>query len=93
VESLARVVVWTVLDSQRDFDTELGLAHWGRVRMVASSVSSLAALVGSDPGSVNSKELRGHDLSLDPDDPTRLYVGADDGIVIHGSTQADHRPR
>ena len=32
-------------------------------------------------------QVHGYDLSLDPDDKTRLYVGSDDGLVIHGSTQ------
>ena len=31
VESQGRAVVWTVLDTQRDFNTQLGLAHWGQV--------------------------------------------------------------
>ena len=91
VETQARLVVWTVLDSQRDFDTQLGLAHWGRVRMVPSSVIDLASLLASEPPS-KEPEVHGHDLALDPEDSTRLYVGADAGMVIHGSTQADHRP-
>ena len=31
VESQGRAVVWTVLDTQRDFNTQLGLAHWGQL--------------------------------------------------------------
>ena len=31
VENQGRAVVWTVLDTQRDFNTQLGLAHWGQV--------------------------------------------------------------
>ena len=31
VESQGKAVVWTVLDTQRDFNTQLGLAHWGQV--------------------------------------------------------------
>jgi len=91
VESQGRAVVWTVLDTQRDFNTQLGLAHWGQVRMVPSSVINLASLVNNDPNTLG-KEVHGYDLAVDPEDGTRLYMGADDGVVIHGSTQADHRP-
>ena len=31
--------------------------------------------------------MHGYDLAVDPEDGTRLYMGADDGVVIHGSTQ------
>ena len=32
-------------------------------------------------------QVHGYDLAVDPEDGTRLYMGADDGVVIHGSTQ------
>ena len=31
--------------------------------------------------------MHGYDLAVDPEDGTRLYMGADDGVVIHGSIQ------
>ena len=31
LELSGQVVVWTVLDTQRDYDQHLGLAHWGQV--------------------------------------------------------------
>ena len=34
VENQGRAVVWTVLDTQRDFNTQLGLAHWGQVNQL-----------------------------------------------------------
>ena len=91
VENLGQVVIWTVLDYQRDFDQNLGLAHWGQVRMVPSSVVNLGSLITADLHN-HEHEVHAYDISMDPEDGTRFYVGADDGIVIHGSTQADHRP-
>ena len=32
-------------------------------------------------------QVHGYDLAVDPEDGTRLHMGADDGVVIHGSTQ------
>ena len=34
VETQSKAVVWTVLDTQRDFTTQLGLAHWGQVATI-----------------------------------------------------------
>ena len=34
VETQGKAVVWTVLDTQRDFTTQLGLAHWGQVATI-----------------------------------------------------------
>ena len=36
-KSLLKLVVWTVLDHQRDYDQNLGLAHWGQVGKMISS--------------------------------------------------------
>ena len=35
------LMIWTVLDDQKEADVDLGLAHWGRVRMVATEVFDL----------------------------------------------------
>ena len=35
-EELGKIIIWTVLDSVRDSDAHLGLAHWGCVRIVSS---------------------------------------------------------
>ena len=35
------LMIWTVLDDQKEADVDLGLAHWGRVRMVATEVVDL----------------------------------------------------
>ena len=32
-------------------------------------------------------QVHGYDLAVDPEDGTRLYMVADDEVVIHGSTQ------
>ena len=31
LEQAGQVVIWTILDHQRDFEQHLGLAHWGQV--------------------------------------------------------------
>ena len=35
------LMIWTVLDDQKEADVDLGLAHWGRVRMVATEIVDL----------------------------------------------------
>lgn len=41
-----KLVIWTALDSQHDVDIHLGLAHWGSVRIVNTTVIDLNKLVG-----------------------------------------------
>jgi len=90
VEHQGKLVIWTVLDSQRDFETNLGLAHWGQVRMVATTIIDLATIIHTEiePG----QEVHGYDIGVDPEDSSHLLVASDDGMIIHGSTQPDHRP-
>ena len=90
LELEGKVVIWTILDHQKDFEQHLGLAHWGQVRMVASNTISLASLTASDP--LEQLEYHGHDINMDPLDVSRFYVASDGGAILHGSTQADHRP-
>ena len=35
-EEHGKIIIWTVIDSVRDSDVHLGLAHWGCVRIVSS---------------------------------------------------------
>ena len=58
--------------------------------MVASSTISLDSFLMSDLHDTN--EFQCHDITMDPIDPSRFYVASDGGMVLHGSTQADHRP-
>ena len=58
--------------------------------MVASSTISLDSFLMSDLHDTN--EFQCHDITMDPVDPSRFYVASDGGMVLHGSTQADHRP-
>ena len=90
LELEGKVVIWTLLDHQKDFEKHLGLAHWGQVRMVASNTINLRSLTASDP--LEQLEHHGHDISMDPLDVSRFYVASDGGTILHGSTQADHRP-
>ena len=59
-------------------------------RMVSTTVIQLANLVHTELGP--DLELHAYDIGIDPDDSSHLFVAADDGLVIHGSTQPDHRP-
>ena len=90
LEVEGKVVIWTLLDHQKDYEKHLGLAHWGKVRMVASNTIHLHSLTASDP--LEQQEHHGHDISMDPLDVSRFYVASDGGTILHGSTQADHRP-
>ena len=90
LEVEGKVVIWTLLDHQKDYEKHLGLAHWGQVRMVASNTIHLHSLTASDP--LEQQEHHGHDISMDPLDVSRFYVASDGGTILHGSTQADHRP-
>ena len=58
--------------------------------MVASSTISLDSFLMSDLHDTN--EFQCYDITMDPLDPSRFYVASDGGMVLHGSTQADHRP-
>ena len=90
LDSSGILVVWTVLDSQRDHEKNLGLAHWGQVRMVSTTRIDLSHTMHSELGP--SHEIRAHDIGVDPGDSSHLLAAAGDGLVIHGSTQPDHRP-
>lgn len=58
--------------------------------MVSTTRLALSSLVHAEAGPDPS--LHAYDLGIDPDDSSHLFVAADDGFVIHGSTQPDHRP-
>ena len=47
-EELGKVIIWTVLDSLRDSDVHLGLAHWGCVRIVNSVQMDLECVSTQD---------------------------------------------
>ena len=47
-EELGKVIIWTVLDSLRDSDVHLGLAHWGCVRIVNSVQMDLECVSSQD---------------------------------------------
>ena len=84
------LVIWTVLDSQRDHEKNLGLAHWGQVRIVKTSLIDLASVLHLELGPAH--EISAFDVGIDPEDSSHLLIGVGDGLVIHGSTQPDHRP-
>ena len=81
-EELGKVIIWTVLDSVRDSDAHLGLAHWGCVRIVSSvKVELTQNCYDVVFGSRRSNESRGD-----------LFVGLGNGHLFHGSVHADHKP-
>ncbi len=89
IEERGHLIVWTVLDGQRDADAHIGLAHWGSVRVVRTLSLDLAAYMGAAAG-VDTNAL---DVAFDPYDGSRVYVGTEGGSVVHASVQsADHRP-
>lgn len=84
-EELGRVIIWTVLDSLRDSDVHLGLAHWGCVRIVNSVQTNLDCISAADVifgGPRRSSESRGGDL----------FVAMGNGHIHHGSVHAEHKP-
>ena len=84
------LVIWTVLDSQRDHEKNLGLAHWGQVRIVKTTLINLSSTLHLELGPDH--EISAFDVGIDPEDSSHLLIGVGDGLVIHGSTQPDHRP-
>ena len=91
VEERGALVVWTVLDGQRDAAGQhIGLAHWGSVRLVSTLALDLRALLmgtavkgaqGMGP------EVNAFDVAFDPGDGSRVYVGTENGAVLHASVQ------
>ena len=70
------------MDSVRDSDAHLGLAHWGCVRIVSSVKIELTQNCYDVVfGSRRSNESRGD-----------LFVGLGNGHLFHGSVHADHKP-
>ena len=70
------------MDSVRDSDAHLGLAHWGCVRIVSSVKIELTQNCFDVVfGSRRSNESRGD-----------LFVGLGNGHLFHGSVHADHKP-
>lgn len=85
VEELGRVIIWTVLDSLRDSDVHLGLAHWGCVRIVNSVQMDLDCISASDV-------IFGRPQNAGKDSAGDLFVATGNGYIIHGSVHADHKP-
>lgn len=83
-EEQGKVIIWTVLDSVRDLNNYLGLAHWGCVRIVSSIQVELP-----------SESLTAHDVifgSRKVDNRGDLLVATGIGNVYHGSIHVDHKP-
>ena len=87
VEERGQLIVWTVLGGQRDVDQHIGLAHWGSVRLVRTMVLDLAALHVGTKGAQLGPEVNSFDVTFDPDDGSRVYVGTESGSVLHASVQ------
>lgn len=89
-EELGKVIIWTVLDSVRDSDAHLGLAHWGCVRVVSSvkielSHSCYDVIFGSRGGGNESSGSGGGGRG-------DLFLALGNGHLFHGSVHADHKP-
>ena len=84
-EELGKVIIWTVLDSVRDSDAHLGLAHWGCVRVVSSVKIELSqSCYDVIFGSRSYESGGGHRGDL--------FVSLGNGHLFHGSVHADHKP-
>ncbi|XP_067012310.2 cytoplasmic dynein 2 intermediate chain 1 [Anabrus simplex] len=79
LEEAGTLIVWTLLQSfeQRSalVQQDLGLAHWGRVRLVRTTTICLSDSVSVD--------LQCVDLQVDGADPNHLYVSTTAGVVVH----------
>ena len=58
--------------------------------MVATTCIDLAAVIHTELQPT--QEVTAYELGIDPGDPSHLLVAAGEGLVLHGSTQPDHRP-
>jgi WD40 repeat protein len=92
IEEKGQLIVWTVLDGQRDVDSHIGLAHWGSVRLVRTMTMDLGVYMGIKDAALGG-EANAFDVTFDPLDGSRVYIGTENGTVLHVSVQsADHRP-
>ena len=76
-EEAGKVIIWTVLDSLRDSDVHLGLAHWGCVRIVSSVKMEVDGGMSAKDvifGARKNNESRGD-----------LFVAMGNGYIFHGS--------
>ena len=83
------VLIWTVLDSQRDFEQNLGLAHWGTMRLVQTMMLDLTQVSNKEIGV---PEVSVFDVACNPKDGSQLFIAVDDGTVMHASIHPGHRP-
>ena len=75
-----------MLDGQRDVDQHIGLAHWGSVRLVSTMALDLRALLMGTKA-MALQEVNSFDVTFDPGDGSRVYVGTENGTVLHASVQ------
>ena len=60
---------------------------------MATSSTDLASLAHFELAHpVAEAALHAYDIGIDPDDGSHVVIASDDGIVVHASTQPDHRP-
>ena len=63
------------------------------MRLVATSSTDLASLAHFELAHpVAEAALHAYDIGIDPDDGSHVVIASDDGIIVHASTQPDHRP-
>ncbi|XP_069694505.1 cytoplasmic dynein 2 intermediate chain 1 [Periplaneta americana] len=85
LDESGRIIIWTVIQSHLQ-SQDLGLAHWGRVRLVLSSTLSASV----DPRL--RLDLLCFDLQLDSHDHNHLYIATNTGDVVH-SLRSGGKPR
>ncbi|KDR24443.1 WD repeat-containing protein 60 isoform X2 [Zootermopsis nevadensis] len=91
-----KIIIWTVIQSYKQdhqkgiLHQDLGLAHWGRVRLVCSSAFSLMDTISLDHHLCFN--LMCFDLQLDGRDHDHLYIGTNTGYVVH-SLKNGGKPR
>ena len=69
------LIIWTVLLDQSEADVDLGLAHWGMVRMVASEEVNLPVHFALSAGPISTYCMG--------TDTHSVFVGTDAGHVLN----------
>ena len=89
-EEQGKVIIWTVIDSVRDSDVHLGLAHWGCVRIVSSVQLEvpLDCLSSYDITFGTFADVKDGDTSNRSD----FFVATGNGNLYHASALVDHKP-
>ncbi|XP_043234210.1 cytoplasmic dynein 2 intermediate chain 1-like isoform X2 [Amphibalanus amphitrite] len=89
LDAAGRLVFWVAISSrQRNnlevLDGDLGLAPWGKVKLVKISHVSVDDFLDTNQQGMFTEAS---DFRIDPSDPSHIYVSTDTGVIVHCTRQ------